>query len=104
MYIFVVLSVLGVIGFRSGFLLHYLTNSLYRTSISELGNLFVSGIIADPENLYTPLPKERGQITYYNNRMDKYDYCPDEKQVAGSLARYNIPTYRELHFLVKKRR
>jgi hypothetical protein len=34
--------------------------------------------------------------------MDKYDYCPDEKQVPGSLARYNIPIYRELHFLVKK--
>jgi hypothetical protein len=72
-------------------------------SFEKNGYLFVSGIIADPENLYTPLPKERGQITYYNNRMDKYDYCPDEKQVAGSLARYNIPTYRELHFLVKKR-
>jgi hypothetical protein len=71
-------------------------------SFEKNGYLFVSGIIADPENLYTPLPKERGQITYYNNRMDKYDYCPDEKQVAGSLARYNIPTYRELHFLVKK--
>jgi len=66
------------------------------------GYLFISGMIADPENLYVPLPKERGKITYYNNRMDKYDYCPDEKQVAGSLARYNIPIYRELHFLVKK--
>ena len=66
------------------------------------GYLFVPKIILDPENLYVPLPKVRGQITYYNNRMDKFDYCPDEKQVAGSLARYNIPTYRELHFLVKK--
>jgi hypothetical protein len=34
--------------------------------------------------------------------MDKFDYCPEEKQVHGSLARYNIPTYRELHFLIKK--
>lgn len=68
-------------------------------SFEKNGYLFVSGIIADPENLYTPLPKERGQITYYNNRMDKYDYCPDEKQVAGSLARYNIPTYRGFIFL-----
>ena len=71
-------------------------------SVEKNGYLFVSGIILDPENLYVPLPKVRGQITYYNNRMDKFDYCPDEKQVAGSLARYNIPTYRELHFLVKK--
>jgi len=66
------------------------------------GYLFVPGMVADPENLYVPRPKESGQYTYYNNRMDKYDYCPDEKQVSGSLARYNIPIYRELHFLVKK--
>jgi len=66
------------------------------------GYLFVPGMVADQENLYVPRPKESGQYTYYNNRMDKYDYCPDEKQVPGSLARYNIPIYRELHFLVKK--
>ena len=66
------------------------------------GYLFIPGLIADPENLKVPVPEERGQITYYRNRMDKYDYSPDEKQVNGSLARYNIPIYRDLHFLVKK--
>jgi len=71
-------------------------------SFEKNGYLFVPGIIVDPENLYVPLPKERGQITYYNNRMDKFDYCQVESQVNGSLARYNIPTYRELHFLIKK--
>ena len=71
-------------------------------SFEKNGYLFIPGLIADPENLYVPRPKESGQYTYYNNRMDKYDYCPDEKQVPGSLARYNIPIYRELHFLVKK--
>ena len=71
-------------------------------SFEKNGYLFLPGLIGDPENLKVPVPTERGQITYYNNRMDKYDYCPDEKQVAGSLARYNIPIYRELHFLVKK--
>jgi hypothetical protein len=71
-------------------------------SFEKNGYLFIPGLIADPENLYVPRPNESGQYTYYNNRMDKYDYCPDEKQVPGSLARYNIPIYRELHFLVKK--
>ena len=71
-------------------------------SFEKNGYLYVPGLVADPENLYVPRPKESGQYTYYNNRMDKFDYCPDEKQVPGSLARYNIPTYRELHFLVKK--
>ena len=71
-------------------------------SFEKNGYLLVPGLIADPENLYVPLPQERGQITYYNNRMDKYEHLPMESQVNGSLARYNIPTYRELHFLVKK--
>lgn len=65
------------------------------------GYLYVPGLVVDPENLYVPRPKESGQYTYYKNRMDKYDYSPDEMQVPGSLARYNIPIYRELHFLVK---
>jgi hypothetical protein len=71
-------------------------------SFEKNGYLFIPKLIADPENLKVPRPKESGQYTYYNNRMDKFDYCPDEKQVPGSLARYNIPIYRELHFLVKK--
>jgi hypothetical protein len=71
-------------------------------SFEKNGYLYVPKLIADPENLYIPRPKESGQYTYYNNRMDKFEYCPDEKQVPGSLARYNIPIYRELHFLVKK--
>jgi hypothetical protein len=65
------------------------------------GYLYVPGLIINPENLYVPRPKESGQYNYYKNRMDKYDYCPNEMQVPGSLARYNIPIYRELHFLVK---
>jgi len=69
----------------------------------ENGYYFVPKLITDIETLQVPVPKERGQITYYHNRMDKFDYCPDESQVPGSLARYNIPTYRELHFLVKKK-
>lgn len=66
------------------------------------GYLFVPKLVLDPENLKVPVPEERGQITYFNNRFDKYEYIPEELQVNGSLARYNIPTYRELHFLVKK--
>lgn len=70
---------------------------------NERGYYFVPQLITDIETLQSSIPKERGQITYYNNRMDKFDYCPDESQVPGSLARYNIPTYRELHFIVKKK-
>ena len=34
---------------------------------------------------------------------DKVNYVPDEKQVHGSLARYNVPMYKELHYLVQER-
>lgn len=69
-------------------------------SFEENGYLFVLGMITNPEMLYCPVPKERGQFNYI--RKDKFTYCPEEKQVNGSLARYNFPPYKELHYLVKK--
>lgn len=66
------------------------------------GYIFIPRLILNPNELKVPVPEERGQISYYNNRMDKYNYVPEEKQVYGSLARYNIPIYRDLHFLIKK--
>ena len=65
------------------------------------GYLALPRLISDPDNLKVPVPEERGQINFFNNRLDKYSYEPIETQVVGSLARYNIPIYRELHFLVK---
>ena len=41
-----------------------------------------------------------GQLNY--QRADKFTYVPDEKQVNGSLARYNVPMYKQLHYLVRK--
>ena len=66
------------------------------------GYLFLPRLISNPENLRVPVPEERGQVTFFNNRHDRYQYNPVEGQVEGSLSRYNIPTYRELHFLVKR--
>ena len=71
-------------------------------SFEKNGYLFIPGMVIDPENLKVSVPKERGQYNYYNNRMDQVSYEPEEKQVNGSLARYNIPIYKELHHLVKK--
>lgn len=68
----------------------------------ENGYLFLPGLVINPEDLKVPVPKERGQFNYYNNRMDQVSHTPEEKQVNGSVARYNIPIYKELHYLVKK--
>jgi hypothetical protein len=79
------------------------TNNMSKNQIFEdNGYVFIPGLILNPEDLKVPIPKERGQITYYNNRMDKFTHYPEETQVNGSLSRYNIPIYRDLHFLVKK--
>jgi len=70
------------------------------------GYLYVPGLVVDPENLFDPPPVDEngkrisGQMNYV--RKDKINFIPDEHQVPGSLARYNIPTYKELHYLVRK--
>lgn len=71
-------------------------------SFDKNGYLFIPNLIGDPENLLELPPPIRGQLTFYKNRPDKVDYNPEEVQVNGSLARYNMPAYRELHYLIKK--
>ena len=69
-------------------------------SFEENGYLFVPGMVTNPEMLFSPVPEERGQINYLGKNKSNYE--PEEKQVQGSLSRYNFPAYKELHFLVKK--
>ena len=75
-------------------------------SFEKNGYLFLPKLITDPENLYCDPPLNEhgdrltGQLNY--QRADKFTYTPDEKQVNGSLARYNVPMYKQLHFLVRK--
>ena len=53
--------------------------------------------IIDPKRLERPVPEERGQINYWGNKLDQYDYIPLEEQVEGSLSVYNHPQYRSIH-------
>lgn len=52
--------------------------------------------LCNVENLYHPVPEERGQITYYGS-LDKFDHQEEESQVIGSLARYSHPQYKQTH-------
>jgi len=52
--------------------------------------------LCNVENLYHPVPEERGQITYYGS-LDKFDHQEEETQVNGSLARYSHPQYKKAH-------
>ena len=75
-------------------------------SFEKNGYLFIPDLVADPENMYCAPPLDEngnrltGQLNYV--RKDKVNYVPDEKQVNGSLARYNVPMYKQLHYLVRK--
>ena len=70
------------------------------------GYLFIPDVIMDPDNLYTPPPRsddgERltGQQKWV--RKNKIHIEPEESQVKGSLARYNHPDYRSIHYNLRK--
>lgn len=51
----------------------------------------------DPQELYRPVPQERGQINYWGKKLDQFNYVPLEQQVEGSLACYWHPQYRSIH-------
>ena len=53
----------------------------------------------DPEELYCPVPEQRGLMLYESKSkdLDRYEHKPDEIQVRGSLARYWHPQYRAIH-------
>ena len=56
----------------------------------------------DPEELYHPLPQERGEF-HYCGSVDKFNHKGDEYQVPGSLARYSHPQYKIIHSGVRKK-
>jgi hypothetical protein len=51
----------------------------------------------NPQELYHPLPPERGQIRYWGKKLEQFNHQPVESQVEGSLARYWHPQYRQIH-------
>ena len=57
----------------------------------------------NPEELYHPLPRERGLLRYRGRDVSLYDYEPVERQVAGSLSRYTHPQYLRAHNAVRKK-
>ena len=65
-------------------------------SFDKLGYLPVENIW-DPEELYCPLPDERGQFNYYGKDVDKVTFFGVEEQVPGCLSRYWHPQYRQIH-------
>ena len=57
--------------------------------------------LTDPKELYAEVPDLRGQMHYWGDKEHEFNYVPDEQQVSGSLARYNVPEYRQIHLQIK---
>jgi hypothetical protein len=51
----------------------------------------------DSQELFRPVPQERGQINYWGKRLDQFTFTELEMQVEGSLAVYSHPQYRQIH-------
>jgi len=71
------------------------------------GYFFLPGFIENVESIFCePVTDKdgkrvKGQIGYPRG-SNQLKFEPEEKQVPGSLARYNFPGYRQLHFEVRK--
>ena len=51
----------------------------------------------DAEELYHPVPPEKGQYNYWDKNPEHFSHVPVESQVEGSTSRYWHPQYRVIH-------
>ena len=54
----------------------------------------------DPKELFSEVPKERGQYNYHGN-LKMFSFTPVEMQVEGSVARYHYPPYKYIHSQIR---
>jgi hypothetical protein len=90
--------------------LHAATSWTRLPGFDEKG-FFIIKNIYNPADLVDDVPEERGMIKYTNN-IDfgskkgndniKVSIDPDERQVSGSVARYNHPRYKQIHSTIRK--
>jgi hypothetical protein len=72
------------------------TSSGAKQFFNKYGYMIIENL-CDPKEIYHPVPKERGQYSYWGKKLHQFNYIPEERQVNGSLSRYSHPYYRELH-------
>ena len=54
----------------------------------------------DPEELYHPVPKQRGQYNYWDKDPDHFHHMPVEQQVEGSLSLISDELHYEFFYIV----
>jgi len=68
-----------------------------RNEIFEKNGYLVIKNLWNPEELYHPLPLERGQMKWWGKKINQFVHQEVEMQVKGSLSRYWYPQYRQIH-------
>ena len=68
----------------------------YNDFFDENGYLILKNL-SNPEDLYHPVPEEKGQYRYWDKNPEHFNHQPVEGQVEGSTSRYWHPQYREIH-------
>ena len=56
----------------------------------------------DPEELYHPLPYDRGQ-THYMGSIDKFNHIPVDPEIEGSYTRISYPQYQKIYTELRKK-
>jgi len=64
------------------------------------GALVIQDMVDVTPYLEKSSPKDRG-VFFFGKTEYEFQHDPDEKQVKGSLSRYNHPKYKELSYIVK---
>ena len=75
----------------------YTGTSWTRNDLFEENGYVVIKNLWDPEELYHPVPLEKGQYNYWDNNPEHFNLVPVEAQVEGSTSRYWHPQYRAIH-------
>ena len=76
---------------------HCTGTSPTKNSDFDRDGYFVIRSMLDPKALERPVPHQRGQISYWGQRLDQFVYSQEEDQVSGSLSTYRHPKYKQLH-------
>ena len=72
------------------------TSWTHNESFDKNGYLVIKDLW-DPKELFSPVPENKGQYSYWGKNPDHFNFIPIEPQVEGSTSRYWHPQYRSIH-------
>ena len=82
---------------------NYASTTTNNDDLEKNGFLVVKNLW-DPEELYHPVPRERGMMTYFPPfKVNSFRHVQEDTHVPGSLVRYRYPQYKLIHSKLRKK-